>query len=273
MKKMVLCILLVGIFIGMALPVMAAQKMDIYIKNKPYTGYCKIVNGEVYLPLDKALVALGFGWRAKGDAIELYPEEDYQGVLAVNTDSIKLLIGRKGFDMRVTRFGDYGLVSLKMLAENLDYKYRVTPQVGIIDVYQVRKIATRPTKPTEQQGDEEKSETEKPIQLLNEEIYEDTPPINPQEPWTLAQSSQLRGTAKFINKDSKRVEDITITLILLDGYGKPLDQIPYPPFSLGPGEEKALDVFWNNNTRIRANWKWKVKIGDEEAYFLKRLES
>ncbi|MCL5036117.1 MAG: hypothetical protein M1269_03265 [Chloroflexi bacterium] len=271
MKKLIMWLLFAAIVIGAVLPAAAASDEDIYIRNRLYTGETAVINGEFYLPLENALAAMGFGWTVKGDGIELYPEENYKGVLAVNTNSIKIIAGDLNFTIPVLQQGGYGMVSLKKLAGNLGFKYGGIPEAGIISVDQIRKIGAAPKAAAAQPTEKKTGTMAQPIKLQNEDLYEDTPPINSKEPWTLSQSSQLRGTATFVNESTNAVDNITITMVMLDGYGNNLMEVPFDSFNLGAGETKGLDVYWNNNTRMRANWQWKVQIGDGEPYTLKSL--
>lgn len=199
---------MVLLLLALAVLARAQDRLELYVRNRPFDGPVRNVGGDLYAPLDDLLRALGCGWEQDDAAIQVHvgtpsadPRLDRQ---------LPVLVAGRRVDLGAGLYQGRLYCSVRSLARVLNAEFRVNPGLGTADLYAPAALplgesADRPVVKAGEQG----SAVE--VGPLSFAMTRDP---------DRADLQYLRGYVVITNKGSETVEGLNVKVEVQDPEGK-----------------------------------------------------
>lgn len=283
--------LLAAGFLTLALGLGAqAADLELYVNNRPFQGRTATVSGKLYAPVDSFLRAAGYSWSVSGDRVEILPGAEGGPGLSGPAG-----LWREGSPLEVPTAVREGRLYAEVgaLARALGLLYNANAELGIVDVNRpVGRGAIRggdrgrkeeppaqgpaevPAGTDTQKGEE--AGKEKPGKIRTGKLIrtDGTNKYSPIEIVRLDFSDSTIPGAAFVGEvrvsttikntsEKEDLEQVTLFLQLVDGYGEPIREWKQPIGTLKAGQTYtfAPDSVWYNYSQIKV---WPRVIVEHE---------
>lgn len=239
---------LILLFLTLALAVRAQDKLELFVRNRPFDGPVRTVGGELYGPLDDLLRSMGCGWEQNETAILVRigtPGSDPR----LDT-SVPILVEGRLVEIGAGLYQGRLYCSVSALAKALNAEYRVNRTLGTADLYAPVALPTgqAETRPVVKAG-EPGSEVE--LTRVSFGLTRDRDFPN---------REILRGYAIVTNRSrTAAVEGVTVKVEILDSEGNVLGRYGDNLGKLGAGKQVTYQFpAWPNTTG--ASLKPRVEV-------------
>ncbi|MBI3925194.1 MAG: hypothetical protein HY319_06610 [Armatimonadetes bacterium] len=215
----------------------AGQPLELFVKNRPFDGQVRELEGELYAPLAELLQSLGCSWSVEESALVVDTSTAGGGPPLTQAYPTILVDGRP---VRVNqhRLGGDIYVGVGELAQAVGAVYRKNHALGTADLYAPLAAGGGgggSTVMTDGQGKNSPLVVEKLSYSL--------------EPDPESGSSLMRGYVVLRNRsDSRPVERVVIRVEVVDGVGRPCGRFAGSYAQLKPGERVTYQFpVWANH--------------------------
>ncbi len=124
--------LVVGLVLLATALVAQAADLELYVKNRPFTGSTVTRGGQLHAELGALLQALGFSWTVQGDQVAI--SRTAGGGPSLPGGNLQLALDAKPLAVQVLEIQGMPFVSLADLARAAGLSYRPSPQLGTADL-------------------------------------------------------------------------------------------------------------------------------------------
>ncbi len=143
--------LVVGLLLLATALVARAADLELYVKNRPFSGPTLTRGGQLHAELGALLKALGFSWTVQGGQVAIARTSG--GGPALPAGGLQLSLDGKPLALQVVEVQGAPFVNLADLARAAGLSYRPSPQMGTADlnvpVTRAQMAAKEPRKPAE----------------------------------------------------------------------------------------------------------------------------
>lgn len=195
------------LLLALAVMARAQDRLELYVRNRPFDGPVRNVGGDLYAPLDDLLRALGCGWEQDEAAIQVHvgtpsadPRLDRQ---------LPVLVAGHRVDLGAGLYQGRLYCSVRSLARALNAEFKVNASLGTADLYApaALPVAESPDRPVVKAGEPgSRVEVGPPSFAMTRD--RDRPDLQ-----------FLRGYVVIANKGGETVEGLTIKVEVLDAEG------------------------------------------------------
>lgn len=254
-KRFIVYLILLAVLFSSGI---SLAKVDIYVRNQPFNFQQVVQQGEIYVPLEPLLKALGFGWKEIDGAIGLYFQEKGLPCPEIGAYEISFKWNGKVIPLKyVLLFGKI-YTPIKDSAKKLEAAYLYNSKTNILDVLYPNSGASSAAFASTTVAD---SASSKPAQKTEEgktpegaqdmvkaelKYHQDYLPTNQ------AAGGDVRGTVTVTNTSDKPVEGVIVTVNISDQEGKDLHKQIYNIGNMAAGAAVDKDFYWSNPNPLLA---------------------
>ncbi len=223
--------LVVGVLLLATALVAGAADLELYVKNRPFTGPTLTRGGQIHAELGALLKALGFSWSVQGQQVAI--SRTAGGGPALPAGALELSLDGKPLVLPVSEIQGQPFVGLADLARAAGLSYRPSPQMGTADlnipVTRAQVAAKEPRKPAETASggagtpaaptagaevpgrliQTDGTNRKSPIQILNTDFLDTTTP-------GANFVGEVRTSTSILNSSDRPLEEVTLYLRLMN---------------------------------------------------------
>ncbi len=278
----------------------AEVQLHIYVRNKPYKGDVMRYGSKLYLELRPLIDLMGLKYVVQDGVFYIATSGE---PTAQNAPRYMIYIDNQPFSASFKR-GDKVFVEMESFCQATGFKAVYNKDTGIVDIlsrnrrvlskleakallktYAQREKAKKKVEENKEEAKSssneeqqteaqeskekisitagEKEKAKKKLEIPQDAIivtnvtkYIDRRPIP---------NAEVRVSADVKNKWKKTVENVVVTLMVVDGYGKPVKTQVYRFGNMKPGEVKKINFLWYNSTNIPVDIRFEISFKGKKA--------
>lgn len=219
------CAVVAMVVLAGVLPALAQERMELFIRNRPFTGQSRMLGKELHAALDDLLRDLDYSWTEDGDRLMIWSRPG--GGPRLEDRARRLVVDGQAVQVAQETFGGRLYVWVADFARATGARFQANKALGTADYFPASALGSGGE--TARKTTDGRGSNGSPVRLQDLKFRLEAPQG--------AEHPVLRGYAVVQNTSGSKVEDVLLKVDIRDPKGDSHGGYTWAVGSLGAGEQ------------------------------------